>query len=60
MPVVLIGAATRGELCGPDRLECGVGPVEAAAATAPALAVSSGVAAVVGVGLAGAVGITSG
>jgi len=60
MPVVLIVAATRAELCGHDGLECGVGPVEAAAATARALAVSSGVAAVLDVGLAGAVGVPSG
>ena len=60
MPVVLIVAATRAELCGHDGLECGVGPVEAAAATARALAVSSDVAAVLDVGLAGAVGVPSG
>jgi futalosine hydrolase len=38
MPVVLLVAATDRELCGHDGLVCGVGPVEAAAATARALA----------------------
>jgi nucleoside phosphorylase len=60
MPVVLIVAATRAELCGHEGLECGVGPVEAAAVTARALAVSSGIGAVLHVGLAGAVGVPSG
>jgi len=60
MPAVLIVAATRAELCGRDGLECGVGPVEAAAATARALAASIGVAAILHVGLAGATGIPPG
>ncbi len=38
MPAVLLVAATDRELCGHDGLVCGVGPVEAAAATARALA----------------------
>ena len=60
MPAVLIIAATRPELCGHDGLECGVGPVEAAAATARALAAGPTVAAVVHVGLAGAMGVPVG
>jgi futalosine hydrolase len=60
MPAVLIVAATRAELCGRDGLECGVGPVEASAATARALAASPGVGAVLHVGLAGAVGVPPG
>lgn len=38
MPGILIVAATELELCGHEGLLCGVGPVEAAAATARALA----------------------
>ena len=38
MPDILIVAATDAELCGLAGLVCGVGPVEAAAATASALA----------------------
>jgi futalosine hydrolase len=60
MPAVLIVAATRGELCGHDGLECGVGPVEAAAATARALAADPRVRAVLHVGLAGALGVPVG
>jgi futalosine hydrolase len=60
MPAVLIVAATRAELCGHDGLECGVGPVEAAAATARALAAAPGVAAILHVGLAGALGVPPG
>jgi nucleoside phosphorylase len=56
---VLIVAATRAELCGRDGLECGVGPVEAAAATARALATEPALA-VLHVGLAGATGIPVG
>jgi len=44
MPAVLIVAATRAELCGHDGLECGVGPVESAAATARAATCESGTA----------------
>jgi nucleoside phosphorylase len=57
MPGVLLVAATRGELCGHEGLECGVGPVEAAAATARALATEPHVRAVLHVGLAGARGV---
>ena len=60
MPAVLVVAATRAELCAHDGLECGVGPVEAAAATARALAAGPAVDAVLHVGLAGAVGIPPG
>jgi nucleoside phosphorylase len=51
-PVFLLVAATHGELCGRDGLVCGVGPVEAAAATARALALRP-FEAVLHVGLAG-------
>lgn len=51
-PVLLLVAATHGELCGRDGLVCGVGPVEAAATTARALALRS-FDAVLHVGLAG-------
>jgi futalosine hydrolase len=51
-PVLLLVAATHGELCGHDGLVCGVGPVEAAAATARALALRP-FEAVLHVGLAG-------
>jgi futalosine hydrolase len=60
MPAVLIVAATRLELCGRDGVECGVGPVEAAAATARALAAGPPVAALLHVGLAGAAGLPVG
>lgn len=50
---LLIVAATEAELCGFDGLVCGVGPVEAAASTARALA-GREVGAVLHVGLAGA------
>ncbi|HZO49285.1 MAG TPA: hypothetical protein VFB26_03985 [Gaiellaceae bacterium] len=50
---VLVVAATVAELCGREGLVCGVGPVEAAAATARALAVERADA-VLHVGLAGA------
>jgi len=59
MPAVLIVAATRGELCGHDGLVCGVGPVEAAAATARALA-GEPVGAVLHVGVAGGRGVAVG
>ena len=55
-PVILVVAATQGELRGAEgamTLVCGVGPVEAAARTAAALA-ESRVGAVVNVGIAGA------
>jgi futalosine hydrolase len=52
--VILVVAATEGELEGaPDGVVCGVGPVEAAARTAAAIAERSP-AAVVNVGIAGA------
>jgi nucleoside phosphorylase len=61
MPAVLIVAATELELCGQDGLVCGVGPVEAAAATARQLGVGDGlIDAVVHVGLAGALGVEMG
>ena len=50
--MILVVAATERELCGHEGLACGVGPVEAAAATARALATSPP-AAVLHVGLAG-------
>jgi futalosine hydrolase len=53
MAEILIVAATERELCGHAGLVCGVGPVEAAIATARALA-GSGVGAVLHVGIAGA------
>ena len=59
MPHILIVAATDRELCGHDGLVCGVGPVEAAASTARALALRP-FAAVLHVGLAGGRGIASG
>ena len=52
-PRVLVVAATAAELCGHEGLVCGVGPVEAAAATARALAAGR-VDALLHVGLAGA------
>jgi futalosine hydrolase len=57
--VILVVAATERELAGADgvaRLACGIGPVEAAAATAQALAVQPP-SAVLHVGIAGARGI---
>ena len=59
MADVLLVAATEIELCGHDGLACGVGPVEAAAATARALALRPP-AAVVHVGIAGGRGIAPG
>ena len=56
---VLLVAATEHELCGHDGLVCGVGPVEAAAATAAVLARGS-VGAVLHVGLAGGLGLDVG
>lgn len=55
----LLVAATDRELCGHDGLVCGVGPVEAAAATARALALHP-VDAVLHVGLAGGRGLEPG
>ena len=57
--VLLLVAATDRELCGHDGLVCGVGPVEAAAATARALALRP-FDAVLHVGLAGARGLEAG
>jgi futalosine hydrolase len=57
--VVLLVAATDIELCGHPGLVCGVGPVEAAAATARRLA-SDPPSAVLSIGVAGAHGITPG
>ena len=57
--MILVVAATQRELVGADgapTLACGIGPVEAAAATAQALAVQSP-SAVLHVGIAGARGI---
>jgi futalosine hydrolase len=54
--VILIVAATDRELCGHDGLVCGVGPVDAAAATARALALRQ-FDAVLHVGLAGGRGL---
>ena len=59
MADVLLVAATEIELCALPGLACGVGPVEAAAATAREL-VSNPPSAVVHVGLAGGHGITPG
>jgi futalosine hydrolase len=59
--VILVVAATERELAGADgasTLICGVGPVEAAAATAQALAVQAP-AAVLHVGIAGARGVVA-
>ena len=53
MADILIVAATEAELCGWEGLVCGVGPVEAAAASARALAMRA-VDAVLHVGIAGA------
>jgi nucleoside phosphorylase len=57
--VPLLVAATEPELCGRPGLVCGVGPVEAAAATARALALDPPDA-VLHVGLAGATGLGPG
>ncbi len=57
--MTLLVAATERELCGLEGLVCGIGPVEAAAATARALA-QVRPNAVVHVGIAGARGITPG
>jgi len=59
MAGVLLVAATDVELCDRPGLACGIGPVEAAAATARALALDPP-AAVLHVGIAGARGITPG
>lgn len=59
VPHVLLVAATERELGPFDGLACGIGPVEAAAATASALA-SSEVGAVLHVGIAGARGLVAG
>lgn len=59
MSDLLLVAATDPELCGHDGLVCGVGPVEAAAATARALALRR-FAAVLHVGLAGGRGVAVG
>lgn len=56
---ILVVAATERELAGHEGLVCGIGPVEAAAATARALATASP-AAVLHVGLAGGVRLTAG
>ena len=53
MPDVLLVAATERELDGRDGLVCGIGPVEAAVATARALALRPA-AAVLHIGVAGA------
>ncbi len=57
--MILLVAATDRELCGHDGLVCGVGPVDAAASTARALAVRQ-FDAVLHVGLAGARGVPVG
>jgi len=57
--VLLLVAATDRELCGHEGLVCGVGPVEAAAATARALALNP-VETVLHVGLAGGRGLEPG
>ena len=59
MTDILLIAATEEELCGQSGLVCGVGPVEAAAATARSLAAERPKA-VVNIGVAGAKGITPG
>jgi futalosine hydrolase len=56
---ILVVAATAGELAGHDGLACGIGPVEAAAATARALA-ESPPDAVLHIGLAGGAGLAVG
>ncbi len=59
MPEILVIAATEPELCGQPGLACGVGPVEAASATARAIAFELP-RAVVHVGLAGGRGLELG
>jgi nucleoside phosphorylase len=59
VPDILLVAATEAELCDQPGLVCGIGPVEAAAATARAVAVEKP-AGVLHVGVAGAKGITPG
>lgn len=59
MSDVLIVAATKVELCGEPGLVCGIGPVEAAASTARALALDPP-STVLHVGLAGARGLAPG
>ena len=59
MTEILLVAATELELCGQEGLVCGVGPVEAAAATASALALDSPQL-VLNIGVAGATGLTPG
>lgn len=59
MTGLLLVAATERELCGHEGLVCGVGPVEAAAATARALALDRP-RALLHVGIAGAAGIEPG
>ena len=59
MSGILLVAATERELCGHPGLVCGVGPVEAAAATARALARTQ-VGAVLHVGIAGGRGVAPG
>jgi futalosine hydrolase len=56
---ILLIAATQDELCGQPGLVCGIGPVEASAATARAVALERPNA-VVNIGVAGAKGITPG
>lgn len=60
MDGVLLVAATERELCGHPGLVCGIGPVEAAAATARALAGAALPSAVLHVGLAGGRGLAPG
>lgn len=57
--MILLVAATEAELCGHPGLVCGIGPVEAAAATARALVLGEP-SAVLHVGLAGALGLEAG
>ena len=59
MPDILLVAATEVELCDQSGLVCGIGPVEAAAATARAIALERP-AGVLNIGVAGAKGITPG
>lgn len=59
MPGILLVAATERELCGHDGIVCGVGPVEAAAFTARALALTQPEA-VLHVGVAGGRGLDVG
>ena len=59
MTDILLVAATHEELCGQPGLVCGIGPIEAAVATARAIALDAPNA-VVNLGVAGAKGITPG